>query len=133
MLVDRSPVQTLNKVLFDLLKAALPCPVHDGVPQNQRTPYVAIVETDCLPWNSKTTKGAEITATIRAYSTYRGDKEVSGLASAVMAASGAMSRFLPDDWYVVHFSASQHKVERTTDECREAEIELYFKIFDMKE
>lgn len=135
MLMIRTPVQALNKALFDTLAAALGsgCPVFDGVPQNKQPPFAAIVETDCTPWNTKTTRGAQVTATIRFYSTYKGDKQISGFVNAALTAVSVMARTLGDDWQIVSISADHHKVERTADDYREAEVALYFKIYDAKE
>ncbi|MVF50582.1 DUF3168 domain-containing protein [Pseudomonas monteilii] len=79
------PSFALQVALYDRLSAGLPCPVHDGVPDNTAFPYVTI--------DSSITDEADFLASrkdqrflyLSVWSQYQGQKEVHEIMSAVDA------------------------------------------------
>jgi hypothetical protein len=58
--------------------------VFNHVPQETAFPYVVIGETTLVPFDSKTTEGAEVVLTIHSWSRYRGSKEILDIQKAVV-------------------------------------------------
>ena len=130
--MNRSPVSPLNKALFDRLKSRLTVPVYDYVPAGKKAPYVVLTETTAESWNTKTVSGAEVMATIKVYSEYQGDKEVSEICAGAISAIRSQPLILTDGWQVVLSSVDSHTVERL-DTHREATVTFKFTIIDTEE
>lgn len=128
----RSPVSPLNKALYERMKSSLIAPVYDYVPTGKKAPYVVLTDSTAKAWGTKTSSGAEVTATIKIVSEYQGDKEVAELADAVITAVQKLPLLLGDDWHVVKTSILSHTVERF-DTHREATIDVTFLLSDTKE
>ncbi len=130
--MNRSPVSPLNKALFDRLKSQITVPVYDYVPAGKKAPYVVLTDTAAESWSTKTVSGAEVMATIKVYSEYQGDKEVSEICDRAISASRSQPLTLNDGWQVVLSSVDSHLVERL-ETHREATVTFKFTIIDTKE
>ena len=130
--MKRSPVSPLNKALFERLKSQMTAPVYDYVPAGKKAPYVVLTETTAESWNTKTVSGAEVMATIKVYSEYQGDKEVSEICAGAISAIRSQPLTLTDRWQVVLSSVDSHTVERL-DTHREATVIFKFTIIDTEE
>jgi len=73
----------INKTLYSKLNECTLAKAFDSVLPNRKRPYIALSDTTSLPWDSKTTKGYEVTATILIYSDYKGDKEINLIAGEI--------------------------------------------------
>ena len=130
--MKRSPVSPLNKALYDRLKNKMTAPVYDYVPNGKKAPYAVLTDTAAESWSTKTVSGAEVMATIKVYSEYQGDKEVSEICAGAISAIRSQPLTLTDGWQVVLASVDSHSVERL-ESCREATVTFKFTIIDTEE
>ena len=63
--------------------AALVDDIHDHVPASAAFPYVAIGETESVPWGAKDFSGMEHTLTLNVWSRYKGRKEAKQIMAAM--------------------------------------------------
>lgn len=117
----------VNKAVFDRLRNIEGLAVYDYVPENRKRPYVALTETEQLPWDSKTTKGFEVTAGIAIYSGYKGDKEINTIAESVKAAL-TDKLDLGKGYMVITQELETLRIERY-DDYREGTMSLRLRIF----
>ena len=130
--MKRSPISPLNKALLERLKGALSVSVYDYVPTGKKMPYVVLTDTSAESWDTKTSCGANVLATLKVLSEYQGDKEVAQLSDAAISAIQGELLVLADDWQVVLSSVDSHSVERL-ESHREATVTFKFTIIDTKE
>lgn len=130
--MNGSPVSSLNKAVFDRMKSKLNAPIFDYIPVGKKAPYVVLTDTTAQEWNTKTTSGAEVMATIKIISEYQGDKEVAELADAIIFAIRTPVLVLTGDWQVVLASLHSHSVDRL-ETYREATIQFKFLMVNTKE
>lgn len=130
--MKRSPVTALNKALYTRLKNIFKTPVYDFVPVGKKPPYIVLTDTQAQNWQTKTTEGAVVSATIKIISDYQGDKEVAELADKIILAINKASLELSDAWQIVLFNLDSYCIERLETQ-REATIILRFTIIDTKE
>ena len=112
----RSPLLSLQRAIYDRLKAKLNIPVYDQVPEGAKFPYVTLGETTALDWSTKLEAGQEITHTLHIWSQYPGMKEVLELVDEVIQAFTAAPLDLKTDGFqsVVH-SLDMNEVLRDPD------------------
>lgn len=122
----------LNKALYERLKSQMNTPVYDYVPAGKKAPYVVLTDSLAQNWTTKTLSGAEVTAVIKVYSEYQGDKEVAELCDAAIFSVQKEALDLTENWQIVLSSVESHSVERL-DTYREATISFKFMIIDTKE
>lgn len=67
----------------DTALAALVDDIYDHVPANAAFPYVAIGETESVPWGAKDFSGMEHTLTLNVWSRYKGRKEAKQIMAAI--------------------------------------------------
>lgn len=128
----RSPIDAVNKAMFDRIKPALSCPLYDCVPMGKKMPFAALAETTDRPWKgAKNISGKEVLATVLIYSDYGGDKEVAELAGATITAAASSPLVIPDGWRVIKTDA-ENRIERL-DGYRYAQVTFKFIIIDTKE
>ena len=130
--MKRSPLSPLNKALYERLKNQMNTPVYDYVPAGKKAPYVVLTDSIAQNWKTKTLYGAEVTAVIKVYSEYQGDKEVAELCDAAIFSVQKAPLDLTENWQIVLSSVDSHSVERL-DTYREATISFKFTIIDTKE
>ena len=130
--MKRSPLSPLNKALYERLKNQMNTPVYDYVPAGKKAPYVVLTDSIAQNWSTKTLYGAEVTAVIKVYSEYQGDKEVAELCDAAIFSVQKAPLDLTENWQIVLSSVDSHSVERL-DTYREATISFKFTIIDTKE
>lgn len=130
--MKRSPVSPLNKALFERLKSQMAAPVYDYVPAGKKAPYVVLTDTTAVSWSTKTVCGADVMATLKVYSEYQGDKEVTEICDRAISAIQSELLALTDEWQVVLSSVDSHSVERL-ETYREATVTFKFTIIDSKE
>ena len=130
--MKRSPLSPLNKALYERLKNQMNTPVYDYVPAGKKAPYVVLTDSIAQNWSTKTLYGAEVTAVIKVYSEYQGDKEVAELCDAAIFSVQKAPLDLTDNWQIVLSSVESHSIERL-DTYREATISFKFMIIDTKE
>ena len=130
--MKRSPLSPLNKALYERLKNQMNTPVYDYVPAGKKAPYVVLTDSIAQNWKTKTLYGAEVTAVIKVYSEYQGDKEVAELCDAAIFSVQKAPLDLTENWQIVLSSVDSHSVERL-DTYREATISFKFMIIDTKE
>ncbi|WP_307760984.1 DUF3168 domain-containing protein [uncultured Phascolarctobacterium sp.] len=120
-------LQLINKSIYDRLKTINGITVADNVMVNAKRPYIVLAETSVTPWNSKTTKGYEVTTGVLVYSDYKGDKEINEIVAKVHEVlTNKIS--LPLGYKVITQSLETVSVERL-EEYREAQLDLNLKIF----
>ena len=130
--MKRSPLSPLNKALYERLKNQMNTPVYDYVPAGKKAPYVVLTDSIAQNWKTKTLYGAEVTAVIKVYSEYQGDKEVAELCDAAIFSVQKAPLDLTENWQIVLSSVDSHSIERL-DTYREATISFKFMIIDTKE
>lgn len=130
--MKRSPLSPLNKALYERLKNQMNTPVYDYVPAGKKAPYVVLTDSIAQNWSTKTLYGAEVTAVIKVYSEYQGDKEVAELCDAAIFSVQKAPLDLTENWQIVLSSVDSHSIERL-DTYREATISFKFMIIDTKE
>ena len=130
--MKRSPLSPLNKALYERLKNQMNTQVYDYVPAGKKAPYVVLTDSIAQNWSTKTLYGAEVTAVIKVYSEYQGDKEVAELCDAAIFSVQKAPLDLTENWQIVLSSVDSHSVERL-DTYREATISFKFTIIDTKE
>ena len=130
--MKRSPVSPLNKALFERLKSKVAVAVYDYVPSGKKAPYIVMTDTTAQSWNTKTVRGADVTATLKVYSEYQGDKEVAEICDGAIFAVQSEPLTLTDGWQVALSNVENHSVERL-DTHREATVTFKFTIIDTKE
>ena len=130
--MKRSPLSPLNKALYERLKNQMNTPVYDYVPAGKKAPYVVLTDSIAQNWTTKTLYGAEVTAVIKVYSEYQGDKEVAELCDAAIFSVQKEPLELTENWQIVLSSVDSHSIERL-DTYREATISFKFMIIDTKE
>ena len=130
--MKRSPLSPLNKALYERLKNQMNTPVYDYVPAGKKAPYVVLTDSIAQNWTTKTLSGAEVSATIKVYSEYQGDKEVAELCDAAIFSVQKAPLDLTENWQIVLSSVDSHSIERL-DTYREATISFKFMIIDTKE
>ena len=130
--MKRSPLSPLNKALYERLKNQMNTPVYDYVPAGKKAPYVVLTDSRAQNWTTKRLYGAEVTAVIKVYSEYQGDKEVAELCDAAIFSVQKAPLDLTDNWQIVLSSVESHSIERL-DTYREATISFKFMIIDTKE
>ena len=130
--MKRSPLSPLNKALYERLKNQMNTPVYDYVPAGKKAPYVGLTDSIAQNWTTKTLSGAEVSATIKVYSEYQGDKEVAELCDAAIFSVQKAPLDLTENWQIVLSSVDSHSIERL-DTYREATISFKFMIIDTKE
>ena len=118
----------INKALFDRLKECTLCSVYDSVPDNTKRPYIVMAETKSTPWDSKTTKGYEVSAGVLIFSDYKGDKEINSIADEVYYRFSAGKLNLSEDLIVITQCLEEMKIERM-EESREGYIKINLRIF----
>jgi hypothetical protein len=72
----RLPLLALQKAVYDRLRAGLPCPVYDEVPEGAEMPYVVLGEDTAVDWSTFLVPGVEVTQTLHVWSDYEGMAEV---------------------------------------------------------
>lgn len=117
----------VNKAVFDRLNGIEGLAVYDYVPENKKRPFVALTETEQLPWDSKTTKGFEVTAGLAIYSGYKGDKEINTIAESVKDALSEKLE-LGKGYKVITQFLDTLRIERY-DDYREGTLSLRLKIY----
>ena len=130
--MKRSPLSPLNKALYERLKNQMNTPVYDYVPAGKKAPYVVLTDSIAQNWTTKTLYGAEVTAVVKVYSEYQGDKEVAELCDAAIFFVQKEPLDLTENWQIVLSSVDSHSIERL-DTYREATISFKFMIIDTKE
>lgn len=130
--MKRSPLSPLNKALYERLKTQMNTPVYDYVPAGKKAPYIVLTDAIAQNWATKTLYGAEVSATIKVYSEYQGDKEVAELCDAAIFSVQKAPLDLTDGWQIVLSSVDSHSIERL-ETYREATISFKFMIIDTKE
>lgn len=120
-------LQLINKSIYDRLKSIKGITVADSVTVNAKRPYIVLAETTVTPWNSKTTKGYEVTTGVLVYSDYKGDKEINEIVAKVHEVLVEKLTF-QDGYKVITQSLETVSVERM-EEYREAQLDLNLKIF----
>ena len=130
--MKRSPLSPLNKALYERLKNQMNTPVYDYVPAGKKAPYVVLTDSIAQNWKTKTLYGAEVTAVIKVYSEYQGDKEVAELCDRAISAIQSEPLVLTDEWQVALSSVDQHSVERL-EAYREGAVTFKFTIIDCRE
>ena len=130
--MKRSPLSPLNKALYERLKSQMTVPVYDYVPAGKKAPYIVLTDAIAQNWTTKTLYGAEVSAVIKVYSEYQGDKEVAELCDAAIFSVQKAPLDLTENWQIVLSSVDSHSVERL-DTYREATISFKFMIIDTKE
>lgn len=123
-------LQLVNKAIYAKLKAVPNLAIADSVSANAKKPYVVLAETLSTPWDSKTTRGFEVTAGVLIYSDYKGDKEINDLVQKVHKAL-EQTLNLGVGYKVITQSVETVNVERVED-YREAQIDIKLKIFKEK-
>ena len=118
----------VNKAIFDKLVACSGCQVFDSVPENKKKPYVVLAEVESTPWDSKTTKGFEVSAGVLIYSDYKGDKEINNITERIRAALTDTDYDLGPSLKVITQSLDLVKVERV-EEYRQGTINIKLKIY----
>jgi hypothetical protein len=111
-------LQDINTTLFARLKLIKACPVYDSVMPNKKRPYIALGETTSLPWDTKTSKGYEVSCEVLVYSDYKGDKEVNLIADELYELFKD-KLVLPEGMKVIKQSIEEGSVDRLEDyrEC----------------
>lgn len=82
----KSPLLALQGAVYQRLKAVLPCPVYDDVPDGAAFPYVVIGEVSAIDWSTKPLPGMDCTQTLHVWSAYRGFLEVKNLIDDIVRA-----------------------------------------------
>lgn len=82
----KSPLLPLQKAIYERLKANLPCPVYDYVPDGATMPYVTLGEDTSVDWSTKLENGQEITHTLHVWSDYNGMAETKQLIDQITQA-----------------------------------------------
>ncbi len=132
---QRSPLLSLQKAVYDRLKAKLTTPVYDNVPDNAKIPYITIGETTALNWSTKIEAGQEITHTLHIFSQYPGMKEILELTDQVIQALTHAPLDLKSDGFqsIVH-SLDMNETFRDPDAVtRHGVLRFRFKVQDIKE
>ena len=91
-----------------------------------------MTDTSAESWDTKTVCGANVLATLKVLSEYKGDKEVAQLSDGAIAAIRKQPLPLEGGWQVVLSSVDSHSVERL-ETHREATVTFKFTIIDTKE
>ena len=87
-----------------------------------------LAEVESTPWDSKTTKGFEVSAGVLIYSDYKGDKEINNITEKIRAAFTDTNYDLGPSMKVITQSLDLVKVERV-EEYRQGTINLKLKIY----
>lgn len=85
----------LQKAIYDLLTAELPCPVYDHVPEGTAYPYVTIEHLTGNDESSLSKARDGVNVYLAVWSTYQGSKEVLDIINLILAAVRANRRLPP--------------------------------------
>ncbi len=80
----KSPLFSLQKAIYDRLKANLNCPIYDHVPDGATMPYVTLGEDTAVDWSTKLENGQEVTHTLHVWSDYNGMAETKQIIDQVI-------------------------------------------------
>lgn len=120
-------LQLVNKAIYSRLKTIKDITVADSIAVNAKRPYIVLTDATSTPWNSKTTKGFEVTAGVLLASDYKGDKEINELVGKVFDVL-LPKLTLEGAYRVISQEIEEATVERVED-YREAVINIKLKIF----
>lgn len=126
----KSPLLSLQKAIYDRLKASLPCPVYDEVPDGAAMPYVVLGEDTAVDWSTKPAPGMEVTHTLHVWSDYQGMAEAKQIIDLTIQALTA-SPLTVEGFAVVSGQLDMAEAMRDPEGFRHGILRFRFKILEV--
>lgn len=117
--------------VYELLStnAEIDCKIYDYVPEDKPLPYIVIGDDKAIPWNTKTSKGKEITTTIHVWSDTRGNLQVKKLLGLIEKTLD--KNFEKDGYNFEHHETGTIDVTRESVELTHGSIELTYRVMEV--